>query len=66
MGDLQFFPIFGSAPKPSLGQIHKAIFGFNEDGSKLVPDAFAPAPSASAGRRQLKAEAETVRPPLIP
>ncbi|KAK9837031.1 hypothetical protein WJX81_008262 [Elliptochloris bilobata] len=53
--DETFWPKFhGTAPKPSLGQIHKAIFGFNADGSKLMPEAFAPAPSATAGRRLLQ------------
>ena len=62
----QFWPfLHGTAPKPSISQIHKAIFGFNADGSKIMPEAFAPAPSATAGRRLLQdpAQTETVRSP---
>ncbi len=66
----QFLPpigtFYGTAPKPSLDTIHKAIFGFNAEGSKLMPEAMAPAPAAKAatmGRRlQQTAHDETVRP----
>ena len=59
---------YGTAPKPSLGMIHQAIFGFNSEGDKLVPEAMAPAPAAAAktammGRRLLQtAQDETARP----
>ena len=39
MRPVQFF--HGTAPKPSLDQIHNAIFGFNQEssGRKLMEDA---------------------------
>ena len=51
----QFFG-FGTAPKPTLGQIHQSIFGFNADGSP----AMAPAPAMNKG-----AHDETVRVPCL-
>ena len=71
LGGAQFWPfLHGTAPKPSISQIHHAIFGFNADGSKVMPEAMAPAPTAMAGRRLLQdpAHSETVRawPPLLP
>ena len=54
---------FGTAPKPTFGDVHKAIFGFNSD-SKAMPEALtmakAPAP-AMGGRKMLEAHDETVR-----
>jgi hypothetical protein len=70
----QFFG-FGTAPKPTWSQVHQGIFGFNADGSPMMPPAMAPAaagkiapaakpaPAAKMGRRLLQgsAGAETVR-----
>jgi len=54
----QFFG-FGTAPKPTLSQIHQSIFGFNADGSPMMSPAMAPAP-ANKG-----AHDETVRAALL-
>ena len=61
----QFFQ--GTYPKPSPSDIHRAIFGFNSDNSKAVPEALreaAKAPAPATGRKLLQAHDETVRRPL--
>ena len=35
---------FGTAPKPTFSDVHKAIFGFNSD-SKATPEGIASAPA---------------------
>ena len=49
----------GTAPKPPVSDIHRAIFGFNADMA-----AKAPAPTLG-GRKLLQGHDETVRAPLV-